>query len=192
MAFPNPPAGVSKYMSQTFNLTGSCDGGDMVYKWSINQRQGAGGITDVPVLTSGGAAPFTNWPTPGAAGSSFIYPFTPDDITIRGIELCIIPPAPGAISQPGWPAVAPGAWGNGPYLPAFYYLMPGNNATGDTMLWLPANALHARHDFPANAGMPFPGYASGNATNLTYLDLHGGGTAGYGANVMYTIYYTNP
>src|SRR5580765_2461505 len=172
---PTPPAGIALYKSQAYQMTCAGDGGDMVYKWSINGAPGGGGVA----------------PAPEAYGASFIYPWEAVDIVIRGIELIVLPPAPGALLRPGWPAVPPGAYGaTGPYMPDFSWLMAGNNAVGDTMLFMEPGRMHARHDFPAGCGMPFPSIA--NKTPLTYLDLHGSCSPGYSASVMYTIYYTVP
>lgn len=161
--------------SQSYQLTGNCNGLDMVYSWSINGAPGGGGAI----------------PPPTSYGASFIYPFTASDITIVGAELVLIPPAPGAYQQPGWPAVGPGGYGGiaGPYMPAFSFLMIGNNAWGDAMLFMAANEIHAVKFFPPNT-FKFNGTVT--KTPLTYIDLHGSCTAGYAANVMLTIYYTIP
>jgi hypothetical protein len=151
--------------SQSFQFVATCSGSDEVYSWTINGRAGANGNTGVPVLTSGGPAPFVNWPTPGQAGSSFIYPFTPQDILITGIQILAISGIPNS----------------------FY--MPGNNYDGDPMVFLPAGQSSIIVFYPPGAEFHFPGYASGNATNMSYVDLHGSCAAGQVANVMYTIFY---
>jgi hypothetical protein len=169
---PTPPAGTIPYNSQTYQLVvASATGGDMVYSWSINGRAGAGGATGTPTLSSSTATP-PYWPAPGTAGASFIYPWQNEDITIRGIELTIIPAGPGAAT------------------PAYTFLMSGNNAWGDTQIFMPAGQLNKTQMFP-DGGFQFPGWA--NMGPMTYCDLHGSCTAGAVANVMYTFYYSvNP
>ena len=58
------------------------------------------------------------------------------------------------------------------------------------MLFMAPDELKAKTMYPADCGFTFPSIA--NKTPLTYIDLHGGGTSGYGANVMLTFYYTVP
>jgi hypothetical protein len=170
---PIPPPGIALYKSQTFQFTCTGDGKDMVYSWSINGAPGGGGVP----------------PAPDAFGASYIYPWEAVDICIRGVELICVPSAPGAVMRPGWPAISPRTFGmRGPHLPDYSFLMAGNNATGDTMLFMAAGQMHARHDFPAGCGMPFPGIPDKNPQ--TYLNLHGNCSPGYDANVMYVIYYT--
>jgi hypothetical protein len=153
---PNPPAGVSALHSRSFQLTGTCNGRDMVYSWSINGRGGGGGVP----------------PASGDRGASFIYPWVTSDITIRAVEIVEIPAAPGAA------------------LPRYSFLMLGNNADQDAMLFLDADHIYARHDFPAGTGFEFPGSSDGDA--LTYIDLHGSCTDQMAATVLCTFYYTIP
>lgn len=154
---PHPPPGVAALVSRTFELTGTCTGLDMVYSWSVNGRPPGDGKP----------------PAPGALGPSFIYPWEESDITIRAVEIFMVPPAPGSV------------------VPKFTFLMSGNNAgKGDTMLFLDPSHTHGLHDFPAGTGFQFPGKS--DMTPLTYIDLHGSCTAGMPANIMYTLYYTLP
>jgi hypothetical protein len=158
--------------SKTYQLAGTCDGGDMVYKWGINGRPGADGSSAPPQLTNTpGNVLHPNWPAPGTPGSSFIYPFTQNDILIYGIEIVMLPGAPGAP------------------IPAHTWWMPGNNVDGDTMLWVPADQIRAVNFFPPGREFRFPGI--GNENNMTYVDLHGSCAAGQWATIMYTIYYVN-
>jgi hypothetical protein len=159
-------------LSQTYQFVGTCDGGDMVYKWTIDGRTGAGGSTAAPALTNTPAnLPFPNWPTPGQPGSSFMYPFTTYDILIHGVEILIVAPAPGAAT------------------PAITFLMSGNNYDGDTQVFLPAGQTHITHDFAPGHEFKFSGFQTGHETNFSYMDLHGTCAAGQVLNVMYTIYY---
>jgi hypothetical protein len=155
---PNPPAGTLDLFSKSYQMTGACNGGDMVYTWSINGAPGGGGVP----------------PAPSSNGASFIYPWRPNDISIRAAEILLIPPGPSTAG-----------------MPRYSFLMIGNNtANGDAMVFLAAGELHARHDYPAGTAFEFPGTSDGDAT--TYMDLHGSCTPGMVANVMLTFYYTQP
>ena len=68
--------------------------------------------------------------------------------------------------------------------------MIGNNYCGDAMLFMPPNKISARVFYPSGFGFTFPRQSL--MTPLSYMDLHGGGTSGYGANVMLTFYYVIP
>jgi hypothetical protein len=173
--------------SQTYNLSGTCTGQDMVYSWRINDRAGANGNTSPPGLSESDLPNFPFWPVPGSAGSSFIYPWLPHSITITAVELTVIPPQPGAVQMAGWPPRAQNE-STGPYIPNFTFLMIGNNADGDTMMFMsPSETLHQRVEYQPGQGFSFPGFA--DETNFSYIDLHGSCTAGYSVSVMLTIYY---
>jgi hypothetical protein len=171
---PVAPAGLLPQKSQTFNLTvGSggdplTDAGDMVYKWRVNGRIGAAGNIAAPVLTSVSNGVFTNWPTPGQAGSSFIFPFTPNDILLRSAEIILVPPAP--TSPP----------------PPYAWLMIGNAAWPDPVCFLEQGKLKAEKRFQ-DGGMFFPGWNNGFPNG--YMDLHGSCQAGCVANVFVTFWY---
>jgi hypothetical protein len=109
-------------------------------------------------------------PPPGTKGKSFIYPWLPTDITIHGVELTVLPAAPSAPT------------------PAISFLMVGNNADGDAMVFLPSGQSHITQWYPSGTGFQFPGTSDGDST--TYIDLHGACTAGQWAVVMVVFYYT--
>jgi hypothetical protein len=152
---PKSPPGVATLFSDSFQMSGLCTGREMVYRWSVNGAEGGGGLP----------------PPSGQKGASFIYPWLPVDITIRGVELTELLARPGAESK-------------------FAFLMLGNNADGDTMIFLDANQTHGVNWFPAGTGFAFPGTM--DMTPLTYIDLHGSCTKGNHVNVVVTIYYTTP
>lgn len=94
---------------------------------------------------------------------AFLRPWEADPIKIIGIELTKIQGGPTQ------------------------FWMAGNNIVGDAMLWLGSNEDHGRHDFPPGATMPMMGKA--DATDLSYIDLHGACLGGGPVAIYYTVYY---
>lgn len=157
---------MKRLLSQSFQFTGLCDNYDMVYRWSINNAPGGEGVV----------------PPPTEYGKSFIYPWRDEPIWIVGAELVCLPPAPGAMTRPGWPVTL------GLYMPSFSFLMIGNNYCGDNMLKMDGTKYSDRVMYPAGCGFDFP--ASSEKTPLTYIDLHGAGSKDYMGNVMMTLFFT--
>ena len=58
---PSTPPGTATLFSQSFEFTGACTGGEMVYSWTIGRGPDQ--------------------------GDHFIHPWLPFDITIRGVSL---------------------------------------------------------------------------------------------------------
>lgn len=146
---PSPPTGIQTLYSQSYQMSGTCTGGDMVYTWSVN-----------------GAPPGNGSPPPaGQNGASFIYPWVTGDITIHGTELTVLSENV-----------------------TYWWFMIGNDADGDTMLFLGSNKNHETNWFPQGTGFQFPGTSDGDST--TYIDLHGGCPSGESIAVMLTVYYT--
>jgi hypothetical protein len=165
---PVLPPGTAMLAAKSLQFTGTCTGSDMVFLWSFNGAAGAAGDSTTPNLGAPNPTyPNGTPPAPGQPGASFIYPWLSGDITIHGVDLIKLPPAPGYTSPD--------------YMPQYSFLMTGNNAEGDTMLFLAADSFHAEHFFPAGTGFEFPG--TDNIGPLTYIDLHGACTAGMIANV---------
>jgi hypothetical protein len=186
--------GVAQMFSQSFQMVVSCNSNDEVYSWSVNGNGGAGG-NGSPVVLGAPNATYPNGSPPAGRqpGSSFIWPWLPDDITIRGVELVVIPPAPSYTGSV-YDGVPEDTYYNRTvaWMPAFSFLMVGNNADGDAMLYLgPEDHYHARAFFPAGTGFVLPGGV--HMTNTGYIDLHGScSPAADPANVMLTFYYTDP
>lgn len=76
----------------------------------------------------------------------------------------------------------------GLYNDGHLWIMLGNNAQGDPMLWLAPGEYHGTADAPAGTSWAFP--ASSAAKDTDYIDLHG--SCGVGKYAMYrlTFYYT--
>lgn len=146
---PSPPTGVQTLFSQSYQMTGTCTGSEMVYSWSVN-----------------GAPPGNGSPPPaGQNGASFIYPWVSSDITIHGAELTVL--SPGV---------------------TYWWFMIGNNADGDTMLFMSSDKKRETNWYPQGTGFQFPSTSDGDST--TYMDLHGGCPAGQSIALMMTLYYT--
>jgi hypothetical protein len=154
------PSNFAEVFSQDFAFSGTCTGNDMVYSWSIDGKPGGEG----------------HQPKPDELGKSFLYPWLPDEIVIVGAELIKLPPKPGATGPDS--------------MPQYTFLMAGDNAHGDALLFLGADELHDRNNFPSGTGKPFPG--TRDMTPLTYIDLHGACTAGLHALVILNLYYLHP
>jgi hypothetical protein len=110
----------------------------------------------------------SKWTIQGGPPQSgpFIFPWLSSDITIRGVEVTKVV--------------------GGPTL----WWMPGNNAFGDTLMWVGPGDDHGYRDFPPDTGQGFPSIANG--TKLTYVDLHGACGGGGGVTIYMTLYYTLP
>jgi hypothetical protein len=96
----------------------------------------------------------------------FIHPWIDLDITVRGVELTKLK--------------------GGPTL----WWMPGNNAYGDTLMWLGPGENHGYRDFPPGTAQTFPSIT--NSSKLTYIDLHGACAGGDSVTIYMTLYYTLP
>ncbi len=151
-------AASSPLLSQTYTFGGRCDGADMVYKWSLNDGPPGIGIA----------------PAPGVDGNSFIYPWRPDPIVIRGVEIAITAPA-------GWESYLFGA-------PHYGLLMVGNNYAGDIMLMMGSDQTRAANLFPAGDGFAFP--ARKDKTSRSYIDLHATCSPYRHTKVLMTLYFT--
>jgi hypothetical protein len=153
--------------SNTYDFVGQCTGGDMVYQWGISAYGVHGTLISNPPANPPGSG---KAPAQGEYGKSFIYPWSETDVTIRGVEITLVPAGP---TTP---------------LPKYSLLMVGNLKNGDAMVWLSAGETHAINWYPAGTGFQFAGTKDQDPE--TYIDLHGGCSTGAEGNVMVTFYYT--